>query len=112
MMGLMEDNMGGYTHARMDRDDIVENLRNRKFLIVRGIADDNAHNINAMHFSKVAQRLAVHIEEVVSCHLVCMSKKNNPFLFLQNYVDQHHLLSDVRKDFYQRLEIFYDQCFA
>lgn len=69
-MGTLEDNKEGYTRSRIDRDDVIENLRGRRYLSIEGIADDTCIGTNAMHFSKAAQRLAVHIEEVVSYHLI------------------------------------------
>ncbi|KAK6639261.1 hypothetical protein RUM43_007532 [Polyplax serrata] len=89
-MGLPQENALGYERASLLKN--VTNLRNKKYFLIHGNADDNVHYQNAMMLAKALER------------------KNVPFE-LMSYPDENHGLLNVRKHLYHTMDKFWKVCF-
>ncbi|CAG7693777.1 unnamed protein product [Allacma fusca] len=93
-MGLpnYSDNFRGYEQADVTRKEILDKLRDKKFLLIHGTADTNVHFQHTLHFSKELINKGITFKE-------------------QIYADEGNDLSGVTEHMYGTMEAFADDCF-
>ena len=94
-MGLpiKEDNLNNYLkNDLLNDDDLIKNLKNKKFMLVHGSGDDNVHYQQTMLFFKKLVQNDVLFEQV-------------------SYPDEQHGLFNVKPHFYHTLDSFWNNCF-
>ncbi|XP_018904753.1 venom dipeptidyl peptidase 4 isoform X2 [Bemisia tabaci] len=91
-MGLpiIEDNVMGYIGASLNNK--VENLRNKKYLLIHGTYDDNVHFQQSMMLSRQLELKDIMFQQM-------------------SYPDEEHGLVGVRPHFYHTLTRFISDCF-
>lgn len=90
-MGLPteEDNLSGYNASDVTR--LVEGIRDKKYMLIHGTADDNVHYQQAMALGYVLARSDILFEQV-------------------SYVDDAHSLTDYYPHLYHTMDKFWGEC--
>lgn len=87
-MGFPDENMKGYKEASVLED--ISNLRNKKYLIIHGNADDNVHYQNAMMLVRVLEKQNIPFELMVSEYFRCKLGWPSRYCYIpeiQNFID-------------------------
>ena len=85
-----DDNKANYDASRLTS--LVENLRNRTYLLIHGTLDDNVHFQQSMALSRLLEINDIEFQQV-------------------SYPDENHGLVHVRPHLYHTLGRYFDECF-
>jgi len=89
-MGLPEDNMDGYNNSVING---IENLRNKRWMLNHGVADDNVHYQHTMLLTRAMELADIQFDQ-------------------HSYPDENHSLTHVRRFLYHAMNDFLSDCFA
>merc|ERR1711874_928460 len=91
-MGLpsADDNAAGYNNSAVNR---IDNLRNKKWMLNHGVADDNVHYQHTMLLTAALQQADIQYQQ-------------------HSYPDENHSLGGVTRFLYHAMDDFWTDCFG